>query len=222
MGFLEGLSSINEVLERKGGGDYEDRPKLTWLSVDPDTSVKIIPLQEIDKGSPNYSAKNGLAKVFLEHSDPDNFKKKAECTIDEGSCYGCAQGWWQKPVLYVNVLVDDGKKDPYVAVFSRSANKKSIGGQLFGIAADEDYNLSISDKVFKLSRTGKGSDSSYSLNILKQHDKNVEDYEVFDLSRAAFHVNPENQEKYFTGSEGGKKKEEEPVVVDAASVDADW
>lgn len=224
MGFLEGLANVNSALEKKKSGDFEERVKAEWVSVDPDSSVKITPLQELDAGSPNYSDKNGVAKFYLEHSHPDNFKKRAQCTADEGDCYGCSKGWYQKVVLYINVLVDDGKSEPHVAVWSRGVGKNSVAKQLIEIAGDEDFGNSITDKSFKLTRSGKGNDSSYTLvQLPKTLVKNVEDHEVYDLEKVVFYVSPERQEAYYEGLKDGESAPKEPAKpVAASSVDADW
>jgi hypothetical protein len=224
MGYLDGLASVRERIANKGGGDFEDRVKATWLTVQPDTAVKITPLQELDEGSPRYSAKNGVARFVLEHSHPDNFKKKAPCTIDEGECYGCASGWYQKVALYINVLVDDGTKDPYVALWSRGVGKNSVAKQLLEIAADEDFGNSITDKSFKLTREGKGNDSSYTLvQLPKCLVSDVEAYsdDVFDIDKSLFKVTPERQEAYYL--DGQAPKADAPKAeVSASSVDSDW
>jgi hypothetical protein len=225
MGFLTGLASVNETLNKRSGGDFEERVKAKWLSLKDGESAKIIFLQELDEGSPNYSEKNGVAKFFLEHSNPDNWRKKAECTVDEGTCYGCQRGWRQSVMMYVNVLVDNGKDEPYVAVYSRGTGKGSVAKQLLEIAADEDFNHSISDKLFKFSRTGKTKDdTTYTLGILKAHDKSVDDYELYDLTKVVFHVNPDRQEAYYL--DGQEAEAGAPAAAakpaSAHSIDADW
>jgi hypothetical protein len=224
MGYLDGLASVKERLDSKANsGDFEDRIKATWLTVQPNTSVKITPLQELDEGSPNYSKKMGKARFVLLHSHPDDFKKTAPCTIDEGACYGCEQGWYQKVSLYINVLVDDGVNKPYVAIWSRGLGKQGVARQLYNIASDEDFGYSVTDKSFKLSRTGKGNDSAYDLAQLpKTLVKDVEAFadEIFDIDKALFKVTYDRQEAYFEG-EGGKADKPKAEVSDD-SVNADW
>lgn len=194
MGYLEGIQGINELLEKKNA-DFEDGPKAKWLSLKGGESVRIVFLQELDKDAENYSEKNGLGKFFLEHSNPANWRKKAECTADTGACYGCEQGWGQKVQMYINVLVDNGKDEPYVAVLSRGTGKGSTSKLLLEFAADDG---TITDKWFKFKREGSGKDdTTYYLMPSKAHDLNVEDYEVFDLTRAVFHVDYERQEAYY-------------------------
>jgi hypothetical protein len=224
MGFLTGLASVNEKLDSRKGGDFEDRVKTVWAGLkNPGDASKVIPLQELDEGSPHYSEKNGTALFVLEHSNPDNFKKSAQCTADEGGCYGCEQGWYQKVVLYINVLMDVGTADERVAVLSKGTGKGSVGKELLNIAADEDFDNSISDKVFKFSREGKGTDTSYGFSPIKKHDRNVEDFtdQLFDLKQVPFTVQYEKQDAYY--NDGQEKKVDAPKVpVSASSVDSEW
>jgi hypothetical protein len=222
MGFI----TLAEVEERqaKKSESFEDRVKADWVKVEPDSAIKITPLQELDEDSPNYSEKMGKAKFALEHSHPDNFKKKAQCTEDEGECFGCSNGWYQKVVLYINVLVDNGSDKPFPAVWSRGVGKNSVAQQLKEIAADEDFGFSITDKSFKLTRKGGGNESSYTLAQLpKTLVKDVEAYadSIFPLEKVVFYVSPERQEAYYLGvSQTEKSESKEPVS--AGSVDSDW
>lgn len=219
MGFIKGLANVNEKLA-KSGGDFEDRVKTVWANLANDgDSAKVIPLQELDEGSPNYNDKLGTALFNLEHSNPDNFKKSANCTIDEGACYGCEQGWYQKVVLYINVLIDDGNGEK-VAVLSKGTGKGSVGKELLSIAADSDFDNSISDKVFKFTRSGKGTDTSYGFAPIKKHDKNVEDYadKLFDLQAVPFKVKYEKQEAYYLDGQAPKVA----APASAAAVNDEW
>jgi len=223
MGFITGLASINEELAKRPSGDFADRPKAEWVSLKGGDSVKLVFLQEIDEGSPKYSEKNGLAIFSLQHSNPDNWRKTAACTIDEGECYGCSRGWKQKVVFYVNVLVDNGKDKPYVAIWNRGLGKGSVAQDLLNMAADEDFDNSITDKHFKFTRTGTTKDdTTYSLSTLpKAHGLNVEDYELFDLPQYVFTVSPDRQEAYYLdGAEAPKAEASAPAS--ASSINADW
>lgn len=226
IGFITGLAGVQqELAKRPSGGNYEDRPKAQWVSLKDGESVKLVFLNEIDEGSPNYSVKNGLSIFSLQHSNPENWRKQAECTVDEGECYGCANGWNQKVVFYSNVLVDDGKNEPYVAIWSRGVGKQSVVQELINMAADDDFNNSVTDKVFKFSRKGATKDdTTYTLSALpKGHEYNLEDYELFDLQQYVFHVSPDRQEAYyFDLKDGQKAPEAKKVPVSASSVDADW
>jgi hypothetical protein len=230
LGYLEGLAQIDEQIEASQSGG-EERQKAKWVSLKDGESVKLTFLQELDKGSPNYSEKNGLGRFYLEHSNPNNWKTQAECTINEGACHGCANGWRQKTVLYINALVDDGMNEPYVALFSRAVGKGSVANDLRAIAADPDYGNSITDKTFKFSRTGKTKDdTTYTLSPLPKATKvDIENQELWDLSQAVLTIDDvDKQARYYNGEplkeifkgDGEAKKNAEPAT--AASVDVDW
>lgn len=226
MGVITGLAAIKEEMAKKpqGGGNYEDRPKATWVTLKDGESLKLIFLNEIDEGSPNYSEKNGLAALSIQHTNPENWRKTAACTADEGDCYGCANNWKQKHVLYFNVLVDDGKNDPYVGIWSRGLGKGSVAQGLVDMAADEDYNFSITDKVFKFNRTGSTKDdTTYTLSPLpKPHDKDLESYELFDLPQYIFTVSPDRQEAYYTDGQASAPAERSKPAVSASDINAQW
>jgi hypothetical protein len=226
---LKGLAAIQqELAKRPQSGDFEDKPKARYVNVDSGGSIKITPLQEIDEGSPNYLADNGLAVFVLMHSNPDNWKKSAKCTADLGDCYGCKHGWRQKVLLFLNVLVDDGNEDPYVAIFNRGLGKGSVAQALLDMAADDDFNMSITDKTFKFTRTGSKKDTTYSLSPLpKAHGLDLASFkdDLYDLEKYVFTVSPERQEAYYLD---GQVADEAPAgerqKVGAGSVepDAEW
>ena len=231
MGFITNLQSAKDkAAERSsGGGDFEDRPKTVWASLpNPGDSAKVIPLQELDEGSPNFNEKLGKGLFVLKHSNPDNWKKSAMCTADEGSCYGCDQGWYQKMELLINVLFDNGKDEPFVAVLAKGTGKNSVGRNIMNIAGDADYDNSISDKTFKYTREGKGTDTTYDFSPLpKPHKVNLEQYadQLFDLTLVPFKVKPEKQEAYYLDGQepvASKAAAAASTPVSAASVDNDW
>lgn len=205
MGIVRGLKAINthvEAEEAKFNGSGDSTPT-KWFKLVDKQSVKVLFLQELDPDSPNFSEKNDLGFLAVEHVNPTNWKRKAVCTMDEeGNCYGCEQhrkdwkaGWKQKTRLYINVLVDDGQSDPYVAVLSQGNGPKSITPTLIEYAGDDE---TITDKWFSIKRTGAGAtDTSYTLRAGKAHDKNVEDYELFDLEKAVRMVPYEQQEAHY-------------------------
>lgn len=212
MGIVRGLKSINAHLEAEearfnSGNRSEDYVPTTWFKLADKQAAKVVFLQELDPDSPNYSEKNDLGFLAVEHQNPTNWRRKAVCTIDdEGACYGCEQhkkdfkaGWKQKTRLYINVLVDDGKGEPYVAVLSQGNGPKSVTPTLIEYAGDDE---TISDKWFTIKRKGSGStDTSYTLRAGAKHDLNVEEFELFDLNNAVRNVPYERQEAYYLGGQ---------------------
>lgn len=230
MSVIKGLAAIQaEMAKRPQAQDFEDRPKGRYVKVDDGQSVKMTFLQEIDESSPSYNAELGTAIFVLMHTSDVNWQKSARCTADKGECYGCKKGWKQKVLLFTNVLVDDGKEEPYVAIFNKGLGKGSVAQSLLNMAADEDYNYSVTDKKFKFTRTGQKKNTTYSLDLLpnaKVGDLTEYKDKLFDLEQYVFTVSPEKQEAYYTDGQGDVEVEAEPARAGAsagnANVDAEW
>lgn len=237
MGIVRGLKAINKHVdaeEAKFNGSGDSTPT-KWFKLADKQAVKVLFLQELDPDSPNYSKKNDLGFLAVEHVNPKNWRRKAVCSIDdEGACYGCEQhkkdwkaGWKQKTRLYINVLVDDGQNDPYVAVLSQGNGPKSITPTLIEYAGEDG---TITDKWFKIKRNGAGAtDTSYMLMPGAAHDKNVEDYELFDLEKVLRQIPFAEQEAHYRDGEEGSEESVAAAVgtgtapaPSPASVDAEW
>lgn len=236
MGVVKGLSNINEYVDAQeekiearknrteAGGDFK---KTVWFKIQDKQSVKVIFLQELDANSPRYSQKNDLGVLAIEHVNPGNWKRKALCTNDDdsyvqGVCWACDQhhadfkaGWGQKNKLYINVLVDDGTNEPYVAVLSQGKGGRSITPALFEQAGEFD---SITDTWYKIKRNGGGlDDTSYVLTKLSEHKEDVESYELFDIEGSVLRNVPvEKQEAFYLDGES-KPVAEEPRELSLSS-----
>jgi hypothetical protein len=236
MGIVKGLKAINkhvEAEEAKFSGGGSDAPKTKWFKLSDKQAVKVLFLQELDPDSANFSVKNDLGFLATEHVNPENFRIKAVCSADEGACYGCEMhdkmgwkaGWKQKTRLYINVLVDDGVNDPYVAVLSQGNGPKSITPALLEYAG---LVGTITDKWYRIKRDGAGqTDTSYLLMPLGPHDKNVEDYELYDLEKVVRQVPYEEQAAHYNrGTEGDVQeapaRENTAVAPTNDSVNAEW
>lgn len=228
MGIVRGLKAINKHIdaeEAKFAGS--DGPKTKWFKIADKQSVKVVFLQELDPDSPNFSQKNDLGFLAVEHQNPKNFHRKAVCTLDDESvCWACEQhqkdwkaGWKQKTRLYINVLVDDGQNEPYVAVLSQGNGPKSITPTLIEYAGDDG---TISDKYFTIKRTGAGqTDTSYTLRAGKAHTLDVESYELFDLNSVLRQLPYAEQEAHYmsgqdTVDEPADAGAREPVAAGAS------
>jgi hypothetical protein len=229
-GVVRGLKKIkahNEAEDAKFSGS--DGPRTQWFKLADKQQAKVVFLQELDEDSPNFSKKNDLGILAVEHSNPKNYRRKALCTIDDGECWGCEQhrkdykaGWKQKSRLYVNVLVDDGNNEPYVAILSQGSGPKSITPTLIEYAADDE---TITDKWFTIKRTGSGAtDTSYTLRSGKASDVKVEDYELFDLNNVVRSIPYAEQEAhYLSGQDEAESNDDKTAAAPtAASVDAEW
>jgi len=205
MGIVKGLKDMNRTLDRPS---YDNEgQKGRWLKLADNQSVKIRFLQELDADSPTYDKSRGAGFIAVEHTNPSDYRRKALCSIeDQGRCYGCEQhrndmkaGWKGKSRLYINVLVDDGKEDPYVAILSQGSGPKSATPEVIQYAGETG---SITDVIWRLKRTGQSTETSYSIIPLPTSEtKSLEGYECFDLEKIAVRDIPYvEQETFYTGS----------------------
>lgn len=205
MGIVKGLSAMNRTLDRPSGGS--DGPRGRWVKLADNQSAKIRFLQELDPDSPSYDKDAGVGFIAIEHTNPSDYRRKALCSIDDqGRCFGCEQhrkdpkaGWKGRSRLYINVLVDDGTEDPYVAIMSQGAGPKSATPEIIQYAGETG---SISNVVWRLKRTGSGTDTNYSIIPLPTADVEKGEYELFDLEKIAVRDIPyAEQESFYMGSE---------------------
>lgn len=222
MAIVKGLKSINAVLDKPSDSEGS---KARWVKLADGESVKIRFLQELDPDSPNYIEKAGLGFIAAEHTNPKNYKSKALCTADDqGRCFGCEQhrkdykaGWKARSRLYINVLVDDGKEDPYVAILSQGTSGKSITPTLIEYAGEMG---SISNLTWRLKRSGTGTSTEYVAISLGQDAEKFDSskYELYDLEKVAVkELSFEEQEKFYMFGES-----EEDSSSETSSSNVEW
>jgi hypothetical protein len=230
---LKGLAAIQARLaadEAKRSAN-EDYVKAKWFSLKDKQRAKGVFLQEMDEDSPNYSEKNGLGLVAIEHNNPAKgmFMRKALCTLEsEGACWACEQhrkdykaGWKQKPRLYINFLLLESPQlstfepanEPTVVVLSQGLSESQISPALF-----EQAGLfgTITSKEFQIKRSGAGfNDTSYLLTALSEHTlDDLESYELYDLDKIVRHVPYDQQAAHYL--DGGTQATEAPASEEAA------
>jgi nitric oxide synthase oxygenase domain/subunit len=137
-----------------------------------------------------------------------DYRRKALCSIDDqGRCYGCEMhrrdmkaGWKGRSRLYINVLVDDGTEEPYVAIFSQGAGPKSATPEVIQYAGGAG---SITNVIWRLKRTGEKTDTNYSIIPLPASNTDTIDpnLEIFDLEKMAVRDVPyAEQEAFYSGT----------------------
>jgi hypothetical protein len=223
LGIVTGLKNLNDVID-KPGHESSEGSKATWVKIEDGESLKVRFLQELDPDSPTYNEKNGLGFIAIEHTNPADYRRKALCSMDDqGKCYGCEQhrkdykaGWKGKPRLYINVLVDNGKDDPFVAVLSQGISGKTITPTLNEYAKEMG---SITNLMWRIKRTGLKTDTSYTIIPLQKDESEFDSsvLELHDLLATAVRDLPYvEQEAFFAGE---VKKSEGSSATDST---LDW
>jgi hypothetical protein len=205
MGIVKGLNAMNRALDKPSSGG--DGARGRWLKINDGQSVKIRFLQELDPDSPTYDKEAGAGFIAVEHTNPSDYRRKALCSInDQGRCYGCEQhrkdpkaGWKGKSRLYINVLVDDGQEDPYVAILSQGSGPKSATPEVIQYAGETG---SITNVVWRLKRAGMSTETNYSIIPLPTSEvKSDTKYELYDLEKIAVRDVPyAEQEAFYVGA----------------------
>lgn len=202
MGALHGLAAAADLAAPK-----RNTPSVKWFKVDDGKSVKFRIANEGGADSPHYNEERGTVLVVKEHAPRDLFPRSALCTKeDEGRCYGCEQhakdykaGWGAKVRCYTNVIVEPTTKgeEPYVAVWGFGAGPKSTTFQTI-LDYFTEYG-SISANTWKIKRTGKDTETVYTL-LPGPADTEPFDWsgvELFDLTLAVRDIPYADQEAFY-------------------------
>lgn len=224
MGLAKGLKELNKAIDKPSYSEGEGT-KARWLKIEDGESVKIRFLQELDPDSPDYNEKNGLGFIAVEHTNPGDYRRKALCSMDDqGKCWGCEQhrkdykkGWKGRSRLYINVLVDDGKEDPYVAIMSQGSNGKTVTPTLIEYAGEMG---SISNLMWRIKRSGTKTDTSYTIIPLQKDEAPFDSsaLELYELEKVAVRDFPYVEQEAFFAGENSHEEE----AQSSASTGVDW
>lgn len=221
MGIVKGLKDLNKVMDKpqSSGGDGT---KARWVKLEDSESVKIRFLQELDPDSPTYNEKLGLGFIAVEHTNPKDYRRKALCSMDDqGKCYGCEQhrkdykaGWKGRSRLYINVLVDDGKEDPYVGILSQGSSGKTVTPTLIEYAGEMG---SITNLMWRIKRTGTKTDTSYTIIPLAKDETpfDASSLELYKLEETAVRdMAYTEQDSFFAGEHSNEEQSSSSSSVD--------
>jgi hypothetical protein len=221
MSIVKGLKDLNKALDKPTYSGDENKGR--WFKLEDGESVKVRFLQELDPDSPNYDQARGCGFIALEHVNPKDYRKKALDTMEsEGRDWANEQhrkdpkaGWKARTRLYINVLVDDGKEEPYVAILSQGTSGKTITPTLIEYAGEMG---NITNLMWRIKRNGTKTDTSYTIIPLAK-DETPFDFsglELFDLEKTAVrHVPYAEQEAFYMG----QGNNEEQSSTTSSSVD---
>lgn len=189
-----GNSFKDVVKANKERAERTERPKVEWFSLKNGETKYIRFLQEFDTDQRNYDSTFGTAVFLTEHVSPEEWSRKALCTMDdEGRCFACEMDkeepkivvdgkdkwhpWGQKSNFYVYVV--DNKGD--VRVMSRPTT-----GKFFEAICDEiELNdNSLTDLTFKISKGNANQNPWEIRSWKKEHFEVPELPELVDLNTA--------------------------------------
>lgn len=207
MGIRKGLKQFNEQEDRKG---------VKWLKIPDGSSYRVRFLDDLDDTGDAPGA--GVAVMVEEHVSPKDFHKKALCSREEeGRCWACEQaiahpktGWGRRNRVYVNVLVNDGNEDPYVAIWSMGVARSPAFETLKETYIDDG---SISNREWRIKRSGEGTNTTYIMRDLgiETEPFAFDQYERFDTETIVRQVPYTEQEKFYNGEVAA---EEEPTETE--------
>lgn len=205
------IKGIKEMEKALGGNRSSDSqgPRVRWLKLEDGQSAMIRFVNELDEDSPHFDKDRGLAMIVKEHQNPKDYRRKAVDTMDsEGRDWAEEMhrknpkaGWGGRFRFYINVLVDDGIDEPYMAIWSQGVGKQSAFNTL------KEYFLetgAISNLNWKIKRQGTGTDTTYVL-LPTAPDSEPFDWsglEPIPLESVVRHVPYAEQEAFYLGFEG--------------------
>jgi hypothetical protein len=120
-------------------------------------------------------------------------------------------GWRGRLRFYCNVLIDDGIEEPYVAIWSMGVSKMSVFNTIREYAIETG---SISSLVWKLKRSGQGTETSYTL-IPSAPDTEPFDWsniEPYPIEMALNNIPYAEQEAFYLGFD-------QPAATSASNLD---
>jgi len=204
MSIAKGLKSINTIMEKNTKPSAS--PRVRWLKVEDGQSVKIRFANELDEDSKFYDADRGAAIVVREHTNPKDYKRKAVCTMDEEGRDWAEEmhrkdpkaGWGSRLRFYINVLVDDGLEEPYIAVWSMGVAKSPTFNTIREYAIESE---GITNMQWKLKRNGRGTETNYVLmpGPTDSEPFDWSNHEAFPLENAIRKVPYAEQESFYLG-----------------------
>lgn len=222
----------------------KDRQKASWLTeilgADPkkpekSDTVEVVFRQELDDAAPGYDPDRGKAQVVVEHFAPGDkgFLKRASCSLEsEGECYACErhaqnweEGWRQRTNFYVNVAARPlGSTEPFKPyVLSRNFNASFVD-VIMAEAEDEEYDNSITNNVFHVTKTGAKNTTAWTPKRRKTEAPDVSDLEFFDIDETVLRKIPyADQPKWYLGDSAVKSASDEDAPTGApAAADDEW
>lgn len=210
---FKSIKSLNELEKNVIPAQSNKSGAKKYFTVSAGESYRIRFRQELTEDSKNYDEEVGTAINIPVITSPINWKWKAASTagIEKFNyrCWGTEQAvhdkaWRPKPHLLINIAVETEPGTWEPRVLDTTFNQRHVG--LILIEYAKEFG-SITDRYFKISRTGSGaSDTNYSLIPLEQTamPDTIKNLPMHDLETMYLTLPYDKQERFFTTGEIGK------------------
>jgi hypothetical protein len=244
-GLLKGLAAMKaEKARLEAEREARDKPRAKYFNwndnknKDDKNVVYVRFLQEFDEGIEGFNPERGLPVTAVEHQAPgkEGFKRRANCTLEaEGQCYACERhredrklGWQQRRNFYIWALVDykDGEGAQPV-VISRTFGSSFVDDLILEVESDEANK--ITDKMWKVIRTGSGKSTTWKLREAKGVELYDDtDVELVNLEEAVLRPIPYDEQPayygavYKDGDPTGDGEDEKPAAKKTESGELAW
>jgi hypothetical protein len=176
-----------------------------YFSLKGGESQKIWFLQELTEDGKNFKDEVGTAELVEVVTNPNDYKKSArvDTLIPEFA------DWRPKSHLLVNIAVlnkDTGVWEARVLDQKPNASAHVATGMI----EYADAYGTITDRPYKISRTGSGPDTQYTLIALLEEDMppGIDELELHDLDEHYQFVSADKQASFFLGLDEGSETEE--------------
>ncbi len=239
---LDNEAKAREERKANGGGFVKALRDYELLKADGVLKFRILQELDEDAGTDETRAELGERKLGLiveEHAtpfNPNNPKgfRTARCTMEtEGKCYGCeryadrsdeSSKFWRKYTkVYLNVLAEHPERDENGKETGNIVKSVVVLGQKARSAIVEflmEYSSetnTITDVVLKLSKSGQGTDTKYTVMQLrtKPEEFPAAGAELYDLEKVSPDIAYADQPAFYGGQK--LKADEEAAPAAAAA-----
>lgn len=170
MSLFNTIEELQKAVSERSGG-----PKKQYLTLKENESKVIRFLQELAPDGAHYDEKRGCATLVEVWTDPDDYKNRF---VAEDRSHAYDLGWRSKRHLLANVAVKNSNGSWEVAIYDQKITPAHTAKDLVEMASEFG---TICDRNYRISRTGSGTETSYSLIPLNPGEPEFTDDEIGEL-----------------------------------------
>lgn len=212
MGVLKGIAAFKDAMEGT------TKEKKNWFNLKTKETANVWLIGDLDE-----------ATFVYEHQSPFDFHRKAQCLKEEdgsGKCWACEKaidnskkglekGWGRRKRIYMNVLVDNGVDEPFVAIWSLPPSSPAWETLL------EEYidNGAAAVGTWRVRASGTGPQKKMFAKLINDEVPDLYEYrdKLYDLEQVVMLVEYDDMEAHFM------KTYEAPAETDTTEDEtAEW